>query len=58
MRDHKKLRAFGSLRELNYQLNLAMRLGFLKSDMASKVEDKVKEAEKVLNGLLRSIREK
>lgn len=50
--------AFGSLRELNYQLNLAMRLGFLKSDMASKVEDKVKEAEKVLNGLLRSIRDK
>ena len=50
--------AFGSLRELHYQLNLSMRLGFLSDDKSSLLFQKLIEAEKVLNGLIRSIRDK
>ena len=49
--------AFGSLRELHYQLNLSMRLGFLSNKDASLLEPKVIETEKVLNGLIRSLRD-
>ena len=42
--------AFGSLRELHYQLNLSKRLGFLPNKDASLLEPKVVETEKVLNG--------
>ena len=42
--------AFGSLRELHYQLNLSQRLGFIDSQKKPMVE------EKVLNGLIRSLR--
>lgn len=48
--------AFGSLRELHYQLGLAKRLGFLGNQDWSHIEPKVVEAEKVLNGLVRALR--
>jgi len=50
--------AFGSLRELHYQLNLSKRLGFLSDESSSLLEQKVIETEKVLNGLIRSLRDK
>jgi four helix bundle protein len=49
--------AFGSLRELHYQLNLSKRLGFLPSEDFSLVESKVVETEKVLNGLILALRD-
>jgi four helix bundle protein len=48
--------AFGSLRELHYQLSLSNRLGFLSSQDSSMMEPKIVEAEKVLNGLIRALR--
>jgi four helix bundle protein len=48
--------AFGSLKELNYQLSLSKRLGFVDNNDLSEIEPKVFEAEKVLNGLIRSLR--
>ncbi len=48
--------AFGSLRELHYQFNLANRLGFLKKYDVSKYDSKLEEAEKVLGALIRSFR--
>ena len=47
--------AFGSLRELHYQLNLSKRLGFLRNEDSSLLETKVVEIEKVLNGLIRAL---
>jgi four helix bundle protein len=60
--------AFGSLRELHYQLNLSKRLGFLPNEdsslpaprpsrQAGLIEPKVVETEKVLNGLIRALRD-
>ncbi len=46
--------AFGSLRELYYQLGLATRLGFLCNQDSSLLEPKIVETEKVLNGLIRA----
>ena len=40
--------AFGSLRELHYQLNLSKRLGFLPNEDSSLIEPKVVETEKAL----------
>lgn len=48
--------AFGSLRELHYQLNLSKRLGFLKNEALLIIEPKVTETEKVLNGLIKSFK--
>ena len=48
--------AFGSLRELRYQLGLSMRLGFLKDDELAVIEPKLSETEKVLNRLIQSMR--
>ena len=48
--------AFGSLRELHYQTGLSSRLGFLNSKDLALIEPKIVEAEKVLNGLIRSLR--
>jgi len=48
--------AYGSLKESHYQLNLSIRLGFLDKHDFYLVEPKIIETEKVLNGLLRSIR--
>ena len=49
--------SFGSLKELHYQLNLSERLGFLRNEDMTLIEPKIVEAEKVLNGLIRSLRE-
>ncbi|NIR48825.1 four helix bundle protein [candidate division KSB1 bacterium] len=48
--------AFGSLRELHYQFNLAKRLGYLKGDDFSNYDLKLVETEKVLGALIRSLR--
>jgi hypothetical protein len=49
--------AFGSLRELHYQIGLSKRLGFLNNQDFSSFESKVVETEKILNGLIRALRE-
>ena len=49
--------AFGSLRELHYQLSLSQRLGLLSDQDNSIVAPIIVEAEKVLNGLIRSLRD-
>ena len=49
--------AFGSLRELHYQLSLSKRLGFLHNDDSSLTEPKIIETEKVVNGLIRALRD-
>jgi len=48
--------AFGSLRELGYQLGLAKRLNYLDESDSSLVEAKITEAERVLSGLIRALR--
>ena len=48
--------AFGSLRELHYQLGLSKRLGYSDEHEISNCESKIVEAEKVLGALLRSMR--
>jgi len=48
--------AFGSLRELHYQIDFSKRLGFWVSKDSSGLESKVIETEKVLSGLIRSLR--
>ena len=50
--------AFGSLRELRYQLGLSNRLGFLSTKDWSLIEPKIVETEKILNSLIRSMRSK
>ncbi|MBW2200884.1 MAG: four helix bundle protein [Deltaproteobacteria bacterium] len=49
--------AFGSLKELHYQLCLSKRLGFLRNQDSSLIEPKIVETEKVLNGLIRALRD-
>jgi four helix bundle protein len=49
--------AFGSLRELQYQLNLSKRLRFLNGQDLSRIQFKVVETEKVLNALIKKMRE-
>jgi hypothetical protein len=44
------------LNVVNYQLNLAKRLGFLSNEDSSLIEPKIVETEKVLNGLIRALR--
>lgn len=48
--------AYGSLRELEYQLSLARRLEFAKAASFDPVEQMCIEAGKVLHGLIRSMR--
>lgn len=48
--------AFGSLRELHYQIGLSRRLGYSSGSDIQVVEEKIIETEKVLNGLIRSLR--
>jgi four helix bundle protein len=50
--------AFGSLRELHYQLSLAKRLGFMDEHDFVKIEPIVIETEKVLGSLIRSVKKK
>jgi len=49
--------AFGSLRELHYQIGLSKRLGFLRNQDSLLIEPKIVETEKVLNGLIRALRD-
>jgi len=48
--------AFGSLRELHYQFALSHRLGYSTDTEIQSVERKIMETEKVLNGLICSLR--
>jgi four helix bundle protein len=48
--------AFGSSRELEYQLSLAHRLGFLSLSKYEKVKEECIETSKVLGGLIRALR--
>ncbi|MFZ0945285.1 MAG: four helix bundle protein [Syntrophobacteraceae bacterium] len=48
--------AFGSLRELHYQLGLSKRLNYCTDNETSECESKIIEAEKVLNSFIRSLR--
>ena len=48
--------AFGSLRELAYQLDLSARLGYLPAAEFQSIEPLVQETEKVLGSLIRTIR--
>ena len=47
--------AFGSLRELHYQVSLSKRLGFFHNQDLSLIEPKIIETEKVLNGLIKAL---
>jgi four helix bundle protein len=48
--------AFGSAREVGYQLTLSERLGYLDSHIATELQRQADETAKVLAGLLRSLR--
>jgi len=48
--------AYGSARELEYQVSLALRLGFLTADGYEKLQAACVETSKVLNGLIRAFR--
>lgn len=49
--------AFGSLRELHYQLSLAKRLGYCDEHGIFDFDAKIVETEKVLGALIRSMRQ-
>ena len=49
--------AHGSCRELEYQITLAKRLGFLSEQEMTKLKPGAIETSKVLNGLIRSLRQ-
>jgi len=49
--------AYGSVRELEYQLSLATRLGLLADTAASNLRPMCEETGKVLHGLIRSMRQ-
>ena len=48
--------AFGSFRELDYQVSLAQRLGYLRTDAHGLLHAKCVETSKVLAALIRSLR--
>lgn len=48
--------AYGSLKELHYQIDLSTRLGFLPNQDASSAITKIIKTEKILNNLIRAIR--
>src|SRR5262245_52400173 len=48
--------AFGSVREVEYQLSLAARLGYMSSESAAELAQQADETAKVIAGLLRSLR--
>jgi four helix bundle protein len=48
--------AYGSAREVEYQIGLSHRLGFLDAPLHEQFQQRATETAKVLNGLLRSLR--
>ena len=48
--------AYGSAREVEYQISLAHRLGYLSLSDFNTLNTKCEETAKVLNGLIRSLR--
>ena len=48
--------AYGSAREVEYQISLAHRLGYLPPSEFERLNSKCEETAKVLNGLIRSLR--
>jgi four helix bundle protein len=48
--------AYGSAREVEYQISLAHRLGYLSLDYFNILNTECQETAKVLNGLIRSLR--
>jgi four helix bundle protein len=48
--------AYGSAREVEYQIGLSHRLGFLDAVSHEQLQQRATETAKVLNGLLRSLR--
>jgi len=50
--------AYGSARELEYQMALAQKLGFMEDSHSRKVSAKCEETSKVICGLIRSLRRK
>jgi len=48
--------AYGSAREVEYQIGLSHRLGFLDASLHEQLQQRATETAKVLNGLLRSLR--
>ena len=48
--------AFGSLKELHYQFDLSMQLGYINDSDFSTCESKIVETEKILSALMRSMR--
>jgi four helix bundle protein len=49
--------SYGSIRELEYQISLATRLGFLVKEAADHVAATAAEIAKVINGCIRSLRQ-
>lgn len=50
--------AYGSVREVEYQLRLSVRLGFVPETEYQSVDELCAETAKVLNGLIRALRRK
>jgi len=50
--------AFGSLREVGYLIDLAVRLGHLRLTTAMPLKEKHEETARVLAGLLKALRQK
>ena len=48
--------AYGSAREVQYQISLAYRLGYLQTGSVEELNAKCRETTKVLNGLIRALR--
>ncbi len=49
--------AFGSVKELGYQISLAHRLAYLEKPSYEKLHEVCEETSKVLNGLIRALRQ-
>ena len=49
--------AFGAARELEYQISLAARLGFMNQGDVSRIKQVAEETSKVIGGLIRSLRQ-
>ena len=50
--------AYGSAKEVEYQLSIAERLGYGQSDAILALSDQASETAKVLHGLIRALRDK